>query len=61
MKIKDLIQFYFMKRAYVFGIMFFPRIKGYFGCRAEIRIGFGLFAVGCLFGKGSNVGTIMRN
>lgn len=45
------IEFYYMRKVYVLGIQFFPRLKGYFGLRAEIRLGFGLFAVGVLFGK----------
>lgn len=45
------IEFHFMKKAYLFGISFFPEIKGYFGDRAELRIGFGFFAFVILFGK----------
>lgn len=54
--LKENVQFYFMRKAYILGIMFFPRIKGYFGMRAEIRLGFGFFAVGVVFGKNRNVG-----
>ena len=54
--LKENVEFYFMRNVYILGIMFFPGRKGYFGLRAEIRLGFGFFAVGVVFGKNRNVG-----
>lgn len=49
--IKERVEFYFMKKCYVLGIVFFPKMAGYFGARTEIRLGLGFCAVGVLFGK----------
>jgi len=49
--IKERVEFYFMKKAYILGVMFFPKMKGFIGSRTEIRVGLGLFAVGVCFGK----------
>lgn len=46
------IQFYFMKKAYLLGVIFFPGIK-WLDTRLDVRFGFGFFAIGILFGKKS--------
>lgn len=56
-----MIEFYILRNVYLLGIVFFPKMYGYFGARAEIRLGFGFFAVGILFGHKNKTGTIIRN